>query len=149
MLAINKLNEGVHVDGINGEIMYRKINDGSTILYLQQLGRAIYPLDEDNPLSEDKRPIIIDLANNTLNVDMEEKFEKTRPIDDLENFKIVIEWINRHNGMLPKGQSSSRAEQHYYAILRRIQSKYGKYLGENLDESFGENLGGYLEERFG
>ncbi len=149
MIVMNKANEGLHIDGIDGIIWFRALDKNSKILYLQQLGRAIYPLDEDNPLSDDKRPIIIDLANNTLNVDMEEKFEKTRPIDDLENFKIVIEWINRHNGMLPKGQSSSREEQHYYAILRRIQSKYGKYLGEDLDESFGENLGGDLEERFG
>ena len=146
MIVMNKANEGLHIDGIDGIIWFRALDKNSRILYLQQLGRAIYPLDEDNPLSDDKRPIIIDLANNTLNVDMEEKFEKTRPIDDLETFKIVIEWINRHNGMLPNGQSSSREEQHYYAILRRIQSKYGKYLGENLEESFGEDLGTDLSE---
>ena len=33
-----------------------------------------------------------------------------------------------HDGMLPDRSSSNKQEQHYYAILRRIQNKYSKYL---------------------
>lgn len=50
------------------------------------------------------------------------------PIDDLEDLTIVKEWINEHDGMIPNRNSFNKQEQHYYAILRRIQSKYSKYL---------------------
>ena len=128
MVVMNKANEGLHIDGVDGIIWFRALDENSRILYLQQLGRAIYALDEDNPLSEDKRPIVIDLVNNSLTVKIEKEFENVEPIDDLEALTIVIEWINEHNGMLPDRNSSNKQEQHYYAVLRRIQNKYIKYL---------------------
>mgnify|MGYP004526146667 CR=1 FL=1 len=128
MVVMNKANEGLHIDGVDGIIWFRALDENSRILYLQQLGRAIYALDEDNPLSDDKRPVVIDLANNSLTVKIEKEFENSEPIDDLESLKIIIEWINEHDGMLPVRESSNKQEQHYYAVLRRIQSKYNKYL---------------------
>ena len=128
MVVMNKLNEGIHVDGVDGIIWFRALDDNSRILYLQQLGRAIYAIDEDNPVPEDKRPVVVDLANNTLTVKMEKEFNKTEPMDDLEALTMVTEWINEHDGIMPDKNSSSRQEQHYYAILRRVQNKYGKYL---------------------
>ena len=128
MVVMNKANEGLHIDGVDGIIWFRALDENSRILYLQQLGRAIYALDEDNPLPDDKRPVVIDLANNSLTVKIEKEFENSEPIDDLESLKIVIEWINEHDGMLPARESSNKQEQHYYAVLRRIQSKYNKYL---------------------
>ena len=128
MVVMNKANEGLHVDGVDGIIWFRALDENSRILYLQQLGRAIYALDEDNPLPDDERPVVIDLANNSLTVKIEKEFEDSEPIDDLEALTIVIEWINEHDGMIPNRESSNKQEQHYYAILRRIQSKYSKYL---------------------
>ena len=128
MVVMNKLNEGIHVDGVDGIIWFRALDENSRILYLQQLGRAIYAIDEDNPVPEDKRPVVVDLANNTLTVKMEKEFNKTEPMDDLEALTMVIEWINEHDGIMPDKNSSSKQEQHYYAILRRVQNKYGKYL---------------------
>ena len=133
MVVMNKANEGLHIDGVDGIIWFRALDENSRILYLQQLGRAIYALDEDNPLPDDKRPVVIDLANNSLTVKIEKEFENSEPIDDLESLKIVIEWINEHDGMLPARESSNKQEQHYYAVLRRIQSKYNKYL-EGFEE---------------
>ena len=128
MVVMNKANEGIHIDGVDGIIWFRALDENSRILYLQQLGRAIYALDEDNPLPDDKRPTVIDLANNSLTVKIEKEFENIEPIDDLEALTIVTEWINEHNGMIPDRNSSNKQEQHYYAILRRIQNKYSKYL---------------------
>ena len=128
MVVMNKANEGLHIDGVDGIIWFRALDENSRILYLQQLGRAIYALDEDNPLPDDKRPIVIDLANNSLTVKIEKEFENVKSIDDLEALTIVIEWIEQHDGMLPDRNSSNKQEQHYYAVLRRIQSKYSKYL---------------------
>ena len=128
MVVMNKANEGLHIDGVDGIIWFRALDENSRILYLQQLGRAIYALDEDNPLPDDKRPVVIDLANNSLTVKIEKEFEYSEPIDDLEALTIIIDWINVHNGMLPNRESSNKQEQHYYALLRNIQSKYSKYL---------------------
>ena len=128
MVVMNKANEGLHIDGVDGIIWFRALDENSRILYLQQLGRAIYALDEDNPLPDDKRPVVIDLANNSLTVKIEKEFENSEPIDDLESLKIIIEWINEHDGMIPNRENSNKQEQHYYAVLRRIQSKYNKYL---------------------
>ena len=112
---------------------------------MQQLGRAIYALDEDNPLLDDKRPTIIDLANNSLTVKIEKDFENSEPIDDLEALTIVAEWINEHDGLFPDSNSSNKQEQHYYAVLRRIQNKYSKYLDgfdnfENLEDEEKERI---------
>ena len=128
MVVMNKANEGLHIDGVDGIIWFRALDENSRILYLQQLGRAIYALDEDNPLQDDKRPVVIDLANNSLTVKVEKEFENIEPIDDLESLTIVMEWIDRHDGMLPDRNSSNKQEQHYYAVLRRIQNQYSKYL---------------------
>ena len=128
MVVMNKANEGLHIDGVDGIIWFRALDENSRILYLQQLGRAIYALDEDNLLPNDKRPVVIDLANNSLTVKIEKEFENSEPIDDLESLKIIIEWIKEHDGMIPNRESSNKQEQHYYAVLRRIQSKYNKYL---------------------
>ena len=128
MVVMNKANEGLHVDGVDGIIWFRALDENSRILYLQQLGRAIYALDEDNPLPDDKRPVVIDLANNSLTVKIEKEFEDSEPIDDLEALTIIIDWINLHDGIIPNRESSNKQEQHYYALLRKIQSKYSKYL---------------------
>ena len=128
MVVMNKANEGLHIDGVDGIIWFRALDENSRILYLQQLGRAIYALDEENPLPDDKRPVVIDLANNSLTVKIEKEFKNSKPIDDLEALTIILEWINEHSGMIPNRESSNKQEQHYYALLRKIQNKYNKYL---------------------
>ncbi len=134
MIVMNKANEGLHIERIDGIIWFRALDENSRILYLQQLGRAIYALDEDNPIDEDKRPIIIDLANNSLTVKMEKEFENMPAIDDLQSLKIVNDWMKEHDGMLPNRESTNKQEQHYYAVLRKIQNKYSKYLDYEFDD---------------
>lgn len=69
ILASDKLNEGVHADGISGSFMRRNISEGNkdnkrkqAILFLQQVGRCIHGVREDG--QEDVRPVIFDLAGN-------------------------------------------------------------------------------------
>ena len=47
-----------------------------------------------------------------------------KSIDDLEALAIVTEWMEEHDGIFPSSTSSNKQEQHYYAILRRIQNTY-------------------------
>ena len=49
------LNEGMHIEGIDGVIMLRPTS--SPILYMQQLGRALTTGDKKNPL-------VFDIVNN-------------------------------------------------------------------------------------
>lgn len=127
MLAINKLNEGVHVDGINGEIMYRKINDGSTILYLQQLGRVIYSLDKDKPVPDEEIPIVYDIYNNYLIPNMNRTVNQTTPKSDLQKLQEIIEWMDKH-GYEPDINSENTKEARKAITLKKIQTKYKKYL---------------------
>ena len=71
MFVLNKANEGLHIDGLDGIIWHRPMDENSRILYLQQLGRIIYTEDPDNPTKDEDRPLVIDLVNNTLKVDWE------------------------------------------------------------------------------
>lgn len=136
MVVMNKANEGIHIKGVSGLIWFRALDENSKILYLQQLGRAIYAQDEENQELDEERPVIIDLVNNSLSVKMEKDIEKTKTMDDLEALTIIAEWIDEHNRIFPKGDSSSKLEQHYYTFLRKIQGKYSKYVDgfENYED---------------
>lgn len=55
LFSIDMLNEGVHISGIDGVILFRPTI--SPVIYKQQIGRAL-------TVGSDKTPIIIDLINN-------------------------------------------------------------------------------------
>ncbi len=55
LFSVDKLNEGIHVDGIDGVIMLRKTE--SPLVYIQQLGRALSAGNKGIPL-------VFDLVNN-------------------------------------------------------------------------------------
>lgn len=68
IIASDKLNEGVHVEGISGAFMERNISEGEntnkraqTILFLQQIGRCIFAKTMG---FNGVRPVIFDTANN-------------------------------------------------------------------------------------
>lgn len=139
MIVMNKANEGLHVKGIDGIIWFRALDENSKILYLQQLGRAIYSEDPNNPTPDEKRPVVIDLVNNTLNVDIDKDIKNNNRLDDLQLLSVVVDWVKMHNG-LPDIDSTNKTEQRYAATLYRIQNKYQKYLNgfeqyPDLDEN--------------
>ena len=127
MMAINKLNEGVHIDGINGEIMLRKIGEGHVILYLQQLGRVIFALDKNKPLADEDIPIVYDIYNNYLIQPLDRMMKKTNPKSDLEKLKEIVDWVDKH-GYYPDINSEDLKEAKTAIRLKKIQTKYKKYL---------------------
>ena len=149
MIVMNKLNEGVHVDGINGIIWQRALDENSRILLLQQLGRAIYSPKEAEMISEEDRPVVIDLPNNLSRVDLEKVINNYDEIDDIELLQNVIDWIEEHDGILPDINAGFREEARLASILKRIQKKYIKYYNdeefEKLDEEKAEEVDAILE----
>ena len=134
MVVMNKANEGLHVKGIDGIVWFRALDENSTILYSQQLGRVITSVDPYNPLQNEDRPTVIDLANNTQRVNFERVLSKNTKKSDLELLTIVVDWINRHGGILPDAEAQNNQEQRYAATLYRIQQEYIKYRSENIEE---------------
>ena len=55
LFCIDMLNEGVHVEGISGVILFRPTI--SPIIYKQQIGRAL-------TAGENSTPLILDVVNN-------------------------------------------------------------------------------------
>ena len=137
LLVVNKANEGLHLDKLDGMIWLRAMDENSRILYLQQLGRVIYSEDKDNPTKDEKRPVVIDLVNNTLKVNWENKVDEK---DDIELMNIITDWIEKHDGMLPNINSSDKEEFGYARVLKEIQSKYKKYLNNNFEDLSDEKI---------
>ncbi len=74
LFTIDRLNEGVHVKGIDGVIMLRPTV--SPIIYLQQMGRALAAGNES--------PLIFDMVNNYRNVQVPFRTGETRNVFELE-----------------------------------------------------------------
>ena len=127
MIVMNKANEGLHIAGVDGIIWFRALDENSRILYLQQLGRAIYSEDPNNPTPDEERPVIIDLANNTLRVDIDKELKTNTGRDDLELLSFIVDWVILH-GEIPNIESTNKIERRYAATLYRIQNKYIQYL---------------------
>ena len=69
MFSVNMLNEGIHVPRVDAVIMLRRTV--SMNIYLQQMGRCM-TASHDN----DKRPVILDLQNNIVNVGLNSHFSR-------------------------------------------------------------------------
>ncbi len=128
MFVMDMLNEGVHVNKIDGIIWFRALNEDSRILFLQQLGRSISAISKDN---KDNIPTIIDLVNNTLKVNVKKGVDKEK--NDLSKLIKIAKWIEK-NGF-PDPSKHDEMTMKYYKTLRRIQSDYSKYLNDETLES--------------
>ena len=130
LLVLNKANEGLHLDKLDGMVWFRPLDENSKILYLQQLGRVIYSEDPDNPTKEEERPVVIDLVNNTLKV----KWDNTpTEIDNIQMLTLIKTWSEEHDGILPNINSTDKEETGYATTLKDIQTKYIKYLNGNFE----------------
>ena len=130
MLVMNKANEGLHLEKLDGMIWLRPLDENSRILYLQQLGRVIYSEDPDNPTKDEDRPVVIDLVNNTLKVRWN---LETNEQDDIEMLNLIADWAEEHNGLLPNINSTGKEETVYATVLKEIQNKYKRYLENDFD----------------
>mgnify|MGYP004519223691 CR=1 FL=1 len=139
MIVMNKANEGLHVKGVDGIIWFRALDENSRILYLQQLGRTITSIDPNNPVKDEDRPVVIDLANNTKRVDIDKEIKNNNRKNDLELLTIVVDWVKSHGDNLPQVTSTSNQEKRYAATLYRIQQKYIEYRNEIDNEGITED----------
>ena len=130
MLVMNKANEGLHLDKLDGIIWLRPLDENSRILYLQQLGRVIYSEDPDNPTKDEDKPVVIDLVNNTIKVNWEDEITEQ---DDIQMLNLITNWAEAHNGILPNINSTDREETGYARILKEIQDKYKGYLENEFE----------------
>ena len=149
MVVMNKLNEGVHARGVNGIIWQRALDENSRTLLLQQLGRAIYAPKEGQEISDEDRPVVIDLANNLSRVDLNKVLNTYTEEDDIILLKNILEWIEENDGILPDINSQFREEARLAVELKRIQGKYVKYNKkeefEHLDFETAEIIGEILD----
>lgn len=137
MLVMNKANEGLHLDKLDGMIWLRPMDENSRILYLQQLGRVIYSEDPDNSTKDENRPVVIDLVNNTLKVNWENEITEQ---DDIQMLNLILDWTERHDGTLPDINSSDKEETGYASVLKEIQNKYKGYLENEFDGLNGKQI---------
>ena len=130
MFVMNKLNEGVHPDRVDGIIWLRPLDKNSKILYLQQLGRCIRGLDDNEILTKESQPVVLDLVNNTLNVD----YEKGLSIEeiDLKILKEVINYLRDRNIT----NVNENQDEYVEKQLIRLNIKYKDYLNKDSYDEF-------------
>ena len=128
MFVMDMLNEGVHVEDVDGIIWLRPLGKNSRILFMQQLGRCITAVGKEN---KDRIPQIIDLVNNTLKVSLENSEENLK--EDLQLIKNINIWIEK-NRRMPDKNSGNVEELINYNYLKILKKKYNKYLDDNLLE---------------
>ncbi|MGM9879219.1 MAG: hypothetical protein ACI31R_04260 [Bacilli bacterium] len=143
LTVMNKLNEGVHLENVDGIIWLRPLDENSKILFLQQLDRIIYGLNPNEEIPEEKRPVVIDLVDNIGNVRLDKGENQTNDIDRLH---FIVDWIEEYNNKLPNINSLDRVEAKYGEILKNIQETYSKYLDKDLLSIMPENKKIEIEE---
>ena len=130
MLVMNKANEGLHLDKLDGIIWLRPLDENSRILYLQQLGRVIYSENPDRPTKDEDRPVVIDLVNNTIKVNWDNEITEQ---SDIQMLNLIVDWAESHDGVLSDINSTDKEEVGYARVLKEIQSKYKEYLEQEFD----------------
>ncbi|MDD6941848.1 MAG: DEAD/DEAH box helicase family protein [Bacilli bacterium] len=126
MFVINKLNEGVHVEDVDGIVWLRALNDNSRILFQQQLGRCIRA---NLPGRQAKTPIVLDLVNNTVTVKL--KKGELQEFRDLSNLDSLMDWIDGNN-RIPNINSEDITEYEYAKFIKVLQARYIKYFDEEV-----------------
>lgn len=99
LLANTILNEGVHVDGIDGALMYNTIR--SPITFLQQTGRCISSMDPKKPLEKQARTQVIDTMGNTFYQITKNNGRNISRSYDLKRIQEIAKWIKDNGGNLP------------------------------------------------
>ena len=124
LFVMDKLNEGAHLKGVKGIVWLRPLSVDSRILFYQQLGRGIHSYPDGHIFTEEERPIVLDLVNNINTVNLK---REQSPVNDLEDLKTIIAWINDNGGKLPNKNSNILEEKNYGLKLDVILYRYIKY----------------------
>lgn len=132
LFSINMLNEGVHVRGVSGVILFRQTE--SPIIYKQQIGRALTTGTQCTPL-------ILDVVNNfgglssygTIQSEMDEAVERLRREgrdgEILVEKLVVIEQVRDATELFRRLESSlSTTWDTYYAAAEAYYAQHGDLL---------------------
>lgn len=152
LFSINMLNEGVHVRGVSGVILFRQTE--SPIIYKQQIGRAL-------TAGTQRTPLILDVVNNfdglssygTIQSEMDEAAERLRRQgrdDEIITERItVVEQVQDAAELFRELERSlSTTWDAYYAAAQAYFEKHGDLLipGRYVDEK-GLCLGFWLRRQ--
>ena len=130
LFVMDKLNEGAHLKGVKGIVWLRQLSVNSRILFYQQLGRCIHSYPDRHVFTEEDRPIVMDLVNNINTVNLK---KDQSPINDLEDLKAIIDWINDNGVKLPNKNSNILEEKNYALKLNVILYRYIKYFNNSKE----------------
>lgn len=120
LYCIDMLNEGVHVDDIDGVVLLRPTV--SPIIYKQQIGRAL-------SASKNKQPVIFDIVNN---------FESLYSISSIQNeIDLAVSYYREH------GEENKIVNTSFNIIDRTVDCKE---LFESLEHSLVSSWDMYYEE---
>lgn len=149
LLSIDMLNEGIHVPGVSGVILFRPTI--SPIIYKQQIGRALTAGDSG-------MPVIIDVVNNMENLlsigalqeEMLEAAKRMRENGEgarivTERFE-VIDQVKDCREIFAQLQSSLNSDwEQYFAQARRYADEHGSLnVPKNHTTPDGLNLGQWI-----
>ncbi len=130
LFVMDKLNEGAHLKGVKGIVWLRPLSVNSRILFYQQLGRCIHSYPDGRVFTEEERPVVMDLVNNINTVNLK---KDQSPINDLEDLKTIIDWINDNGVKLPNKNSNILEEKNYALKLNVILYRYIKYFNNSKE----------------
>ena len=130
LFSIEMLNEGLHVNDIDGVVMLRPTD--SPIIYMQQLGRAL-------SVGHNNHPLVFDIVNNinTLNNVYELKEEVIKELnnniemsdeekdDILESFKVIDEIKDLTEVLTSLDLDSSFTWDDWYKLAKKYYDYYG------------------------
>ena len=136
IFSLNMLNEGIHVEGIDGLVMLRPISSNAKTLYNQQIGRTIHALLPDVDIESEDAPLIFDVYNNYIAHNMDREVNMTNTTSDLQKIRAISKWIFKHGGYFPDINSEDLSEYRRALTLKKIQLKYKRY----LDNIFNQNM---------
>lgn len=150
LFCIDMLNEGVHVEDIDGVILLRPTV--SPIIYLQQIGRSL-------ATGKKKQPVIFDIVNNfdslytidSLKKEVEDAFERVSCTDKererfREQFRIIDEIRDCRALFTQLTRNLSAGWDFYYiAALEYYREKGHLRVPKSYTASNGLNLGMWLQ----
>ena len=139
LFTVDKLNEGIHIDGIDGVIMLRQTE--SPIVYMQQLGRAL-------SVGNKGIPLILDLVNNIENSNyiyrFVERVQEERKKENRNDDKDEKEKQEEQEGQSKEEEASDiinviELQREIKDVLESINEKL------NRDMSIGEIIENYIK----
>lgn len=130
LVAIDMLNEGVHLPNLSGSFNFRKIDSKHSILAQQHLGRVIHAVNPNH--SEEEIPVVFDKFNNYFNMDIDRMFNRTSVSSDLQKMRDIMFGIQKY-GRIPSVDGTPFERRKAYS-LKRIQKKYQGFLDGSLVE---------------